>query len=133
MRYTATQYAKTLWEITEGKSENEIQESISGFLRILIKNGDMKLKNAVMKRFSEIYNMKNGIVEAEVISKEKINDQTVEKLTEMLKEKYGAKEVVIKSRIDESVKGGIIIRVGDDLMDGSIRKQLDKLKSKLIA
>ena len=133
MKYTATQYAKTLYQVTEGKSEKEIEKNISGFLQLLMKNGDMNLKEAITKRFSEIYDAKNGIVIAEVISKEKLSQNLTDKLSGFIKDKYGAKEVVIKNKLDESMGGGIIIKVGDELLDGSIRHQLAKLKNKLIA
>ena len=133
MKYTATQYAKTLYQVTEGKSEKEIKENISGFLQLLMKNGDMNLKNAITKRFGEIYDAKNGIVVAETLSKEKLSKSLTDELSGFIKGKYGAKEVVIKNKIDESMGGGIIIKVGDELLDGSIRNQLNKLKNKLIA
>jgi len=133
MKYTATQYAKTLYEITNGRSEQETKEDVSGFLRLLVKNGDMKLKDAIMKRFGEIYDAKNGIIEAEVISREKLDEAAADRLIGFIKNKYGAKEVVIKNRIDEEIKGGIIIKVGDELMDGSVARQLAKLRNELIA
>jgi len=133
MKHTSTQYAKTLYEITEGRNEKEIEKGISDFLRLLIKNGDMKLKDAVMKRFGEIHDAKNGITEAEVVSKEKLDSAMLDRLAGFIKDKYGSKEVIIKNKIDEGIGGGIIVKVGDELMDGSIKKQLSRLKNKLIA
>ncbi|NTU66483.1 MAG: ATP synthase F1 subunit delta [Candidatus Moranbacteria bacterium] len=133
MKYTATQYAKTLYEITKGRGEQEIKDDIAGFLRLLVKNGDMRLRDAVIKRFGEIYDAKNGIIEAEVVSREKLDAAMIDKLTGFIKDKYGANEVVIKNKIDEKIDGGIIIKVGDELMDGSIARQLAKMRNKLIA
>lgn len=133
MKYTATQYAKTLYEITKGRSEKEIESDVSGFLRLMAKNGDLRLKDAVMKRFGEIYDADNGIIEAEVTSRDALSGAASDKLVEYIKGKYGVKEVVIKNRIDKEIGGGIIVKIGDELMDGSIARQLEKLRSKLIA
>ena len=48
-----------------------------------------------------------------------------------MKEKYKAKEVVIKNKIDENIKGGIIIKVGDEIVDASISGKLRSFKSSL--
>ncbi len=133
MKVSAQQYAKALYEVTKGKSEKEIDAAVLGFVKILQKNNQLGLKKDISKKFHEIYNQENGIVEAEVISREKLNSQLVDKLIRFIKEKYSAKEVVINSKIDEGVKGGIIVKVGDEIIDGSIEKQLNNLRNILIS
>jgi len=104
---------------------------VSNFIKELDKNGQMKMADGIVKKFQEIHNAENGIVEAEVITKEKISESLDNKIKQFVKEKYSAKEVVLKNIIDENVKGGIIIRVGDEVMDGSIKRQLEELKNSL--
>jgi F-type H+-transporting ATPase subunit delta len=131
MKATATQYAKTLYELTKDKKHQEIDGVVSNFIKELDKNGQMKMADGIVKKFQEIHNAENGIVEAEVITKEKISESLDNKIKQFVKEKYSAKEVVLKNIIDENVKGGIIIRVGDEVMDGSIKRQLEELKNSL--
>jgi F-type H+-transporting ATPase subunit delta len=129
MKITAQPYAKALYESTKSKSQSEIDAVISGFAKILQKNNQLKLKKEISKKFKEIYNRENGIVEAEVISKEKLDNKLVDKLIGFVKDKYKAKEVVIDNVVNESIKGGIIVRVGDEVMDGSVERKLKELKS----
>lgn len=133
MKHTATQYAKALYELTEGKGEEAIGKNIAGFLKLLERNGEMRKARAVMKRYGEIYDAKKGIIEAEVVSKGKLSEQAIHEIENHIRKKYAAKEVMIKNRIDEKVDGGMIIRIGDDVIDASIKNQLGKLKNKLIA
>ena len=76
--------------------------------------------------------LSNGIVEAEVVTKHKLESSQVHKVESYIKERYLAKEVVLKNIVDERIKGGIIIKVGDELMDASVAKQLKNLKNKLL-
>ena len=131
MKATTAQYAKTLYELTEKKNHQEIDEVVANFLQSLKKNGQMKMADGIVKKFHEIHNAENGIVEAEVVTCEKINESLEREIKKYVLEKYSAKEVVLKNIIDEKVKGGIIIRVGDEVMDGSVSRQLLELKKKL--
>ena len=131
MKVTALQYAKTLLELTENKTEKEISAVVASFADVLKKDGQMKNAGKIMEKFSEIYNTKHGIVEAQVITKEKIADNEIKKVKNYIKEKYQAKEVILHNVIDEKIKGGIIIKVGDEILDASVKQKLNLLKNVL--
>jgi F-type H+-transporting ATPase subunit delta len=131
MKATATQYAKTLYELTKDKKHQEIDEIISNFLQILLKNGQMRMTEEVVRKFSEIYNAENGIMEAQITSREEISEELRNKLRNWLLNKYNAKEVVLNNRIDKSIKGGVIVRVGDEVVDGSVDRKLVELRKEL--
>lgn len=132
MKITATQYAKSLYEMTEQKSQNEIKDIIANFLKVLRKNRHLKLAKKIMEKFSEIYNQKNGIVEAEVTSREELGGEVRTKVRTYVRTKYQAKEVVLNNKIDLNIKGGIVIKVGDEILDGSVARQLQELKNILV-
>ena len=92
----------------------------------------MKLVKKIIEKFNEIYNQEQGIVEAEVTTKEKVNTEVYTKVSTYVSNKYKAKEVIIKNKIDSNIKGGIVIRVGDEIMDASVTRQLQNLKNNLI-
>jgi len=133
MKATATQYAKTLYELTIDKTHKEIDEAVSGFLKELSRNGQMRMAGSVINKFSEIYNAENGIVEAEVVTREKISENLENKIKSFVKEKYKAEKVIIHNKIDESIKGGVIVRVGDEIIDGSLDRKLKELRRLLIS
>ena len=131
MKITSTQYARSLYELTAGKSQPEVDAVVANFLKVLQKNNQLKLADQIMERFSEIYNRENGMVEAEVATRYKIQDTMTKQIEDFLKKKYRAKEVVLKNVVDEKIGGGVVIRVGDEIIDGSIANQLKELKNKL--
>lgn len=131
MKISNQQYATALFEATHGKSQSEINSAVANFVKILEKNNQVKNFNGIINKFSEIWNKEEGIVEAEVVSAEKLSGELVDKLSRFIKEKYKTKEVSIVNKIDKSIKGGIIIKVGDEVMDSSVAGQLKKLKSSL--
>lgn len=128
MRATATQYAQALYEVTKDKGQKEIDGILANFVKTLSRNNQTKLAGSIENKFEEIYNRENGIVEAEVKSREKLNEELRNRLRNQISNKYEAREVVIENIIDKSTKGGIIIKVGDEVMDGSVGRKLRDLK-----
>lgn len=132
MKITTTQYAKSLYELTVGKSKQEVDGFVAGFIKVLRKNRQTGLVKKIIEKFSEIYNQQNGIVEAEITTRYKIQDTMTKQVEKFIKEKYSAKEMVIKNIIDEKIKGGIILKIGDEVLDGSVARQLRDLKNNLV-
>lgn len=131
MKISINQYAKTLLELTDGKTEQEVSDIVKKFADILRKDGQMKNAPKIIEKFSELYNAKHRIVETTMITRQKPEDQNIKEVEYFVKKKYGAKEVIIKNIIDEKIKGGIIIKVGNEVMDASVGGQLRKLKKAL--
>lgn len=67
---------------------------------------------------------------AEVRSAVELDDETVARLARALGRAIG-KQVEVKTVVDPSVLGGIVARVGDTVVDGSLRHRLEQLRSKL--
>jgi ATP synthase F1 delta subunit len=128
MRVSARQYAQTLFDLTDGKSKSDIEKSVADFARHMNKERKLKLAGKVIEQFGKIYNDKNNIIEAEVVTAEKISTEMEKKVKSYIQKKYGAKEAVVKNIIDPNIKGGMIVRVGDEVMDGSVSGRLSELK-----
>jgi len=131
MKISDKQYASALYESAKGKSQKEINSAISNFVKILAKNNQIKNVSSIINKFREIWNKKEGIVEAEVATSRKLESSQVHKVESFIKEKYRAEKVEIIEKIDSNIKGGIIVRVGDEVMDGSVSRSLKELKNKL--
>ena len=132
MKATATQYAKTLYELTKNKNHKEIDEVVSGLVSALRRNGETRKIKEIAGKFGEIFNKENGIIEARIISREEISKELRNKLLTYVSNKYDAKEVILNSIVDKNVKGGIIIRVGDEITDGSVGRKLEDLRKELV-
>lgn len=131
MKITIIQYATTLYELTQDRNKSEIDSIAKKFTALLIKNGQLKMARKIIEKFNGIYNQKNGIIEAEVATARKLESSQMHKVESFIKEKYKAKKVVINNKINESIKGGIIVKVGDEVIDASISGKLKRLASSL--
>lgn len=131
MKVSNSQYANALYEAAKGKSQSEIDKIVASFVKILAKNNQVKNSESIIKKFKEVWNKKEGIVEAEVVSREKMNLGMKNEIERYIEKKYKAEKVEIIEKIDKDIKGGIIVKVGDEVMDGSIGKQLQNLKKSL--
>lgn len=132
MKATVAQYAKTLLDLTDKKSEQEIFDITKKFAEVLKKDSQIRNAKNIIEKFSELYNAKHGIVEASVISSRELSSDQVHQVESFIKEKYDAKEIVIENIVDKNIKGGIVIRVGDEVLDGSASAQLKRLKKELV-
>ena len=131
MKVSAKQYASTLYDLTSEGSNSEIDDVIVKFVAYMKKTGDMKKSQDVVNQFGEIYNKKNNIIEAAVVSARELTDDEQKKIQSFIKEKYKADNVVMNNTINQDIKGGIIIKVGDEVLDGSVAGRLNKLKLSL--
>lgn len=129
MKVTAKQYAQALFDLTDGKSEQEVSIATSAFASQLKKDGQMKNAPQILGTFSAIFNKQHGIAVVHVTSSREMPHSDLEKVKEFVKTKYGAKEIEMSVAVDKKLQGGIIIRVGDEIFDGSVSAQLKKLKN----
>ena len=118
-------YAIALYEATkEIKEKDRLKKRVKNFLLILKKNNDLYLIEKIIKVYQNYYRKKKGISRIEITSADEID----EKILEGFKRKFKNLEIIKK--IDKSLIGGIIIRKGDHIIDGSIKKRLKKIKEK---
>jgi F-type H+-transporting ATPase subunit delta len=85
---------------------------------------------AIADRLAERAAAETGKVIAEVRTAVDLDEETMARLTTALAEVTG-KRVEVKSVVDPSVIGGLVARVGDTVIDGSVRRRLDDLRQQL--
>jgi len=131
MKVSVKQYAQTLFELTIDRNNVEVDGIIVRFVAFMKKMGDLKKSRDVITQFNDIYNAKNNIVEVVVTSVRMLDSNTQENVQSFVRKEYGATSVILNNIIDTEIKGGIIVRVGDEVLDGSIRGRLKQLKNGL--
>ncbi len=84
----------------------------------------------IAKQFRSFLHEKEGMIEARVTTARELSNSEYETIAQRLGKKF-AKPVVLEKRVDESIIGGIIIQIGDKLIDGSISQRLRKYEDLL--
>ncbi len=98
---------------------------------LLVAKGRGDIASDVAAGYESLLDLRRGVEHAEVITAVPLTEKELERVRVRLGEITGGK-VVLESRIASEMVGGLIIRIGDRLMDGSVRAKLEGLKRDLI-
>jgi len=102
------------------------------FLKVMAKNRRLKHLAETVVTFKEMIAEKNNEVIADVVAAAELDKETIAKLEKDFSAKTG-KKVQANVRIDESILGGLIVRIGARMFDYSVRTRLENLKRELQA
>lgn len=98
-------------------------ENLNILLYILDK-GRMNCIKYIVAEYLKIYYRKNRILDVKATFTKELTDEQKKKLIDKLSQKTG-KEINLEIKIDKDILGGGIIKIGDKIIDGSIRRELD--------
>ena len=133
MKITIKQYAQSLYEVlAEIESEADVKVALNNFVKLLSVRRSLNKAGKIIAEFEKNWNRERGIVEGELISARELDKNIAPLLHGSIAKLLKAKEVNLKNQIDKSILGGFIVKVGDTVIDGSVRNQLQSLKSKLV-
>ena len=110
--------------------EKSVHEITFAFLRLLARKRREDILADILEAYSMLRNEQLGIVEAMVRVAFPMDAKEESKVKESIETLTG-KQVSLKTEVDASILGGIIIRVGDMVYDGSVKHQLNTLKERL--
>lgn len=131
MKITPKQYAQTLFEVTKDSSADDMLKILDKFLKILVDNNQFSQIEKILSNFNEIWNRENNILEAEIITARELSEIDLLNINKFVKRKAGKSEVAVKMIIDESLKGGFVVRLRDEIFDSSLRNRIASLKQAL--
>lgn len=103
-------------------------EAIVSFLCVLVDKGRILYLEEKIRQMELIYLERHDILEAKVTSVIPLTDQEFSKLHEKLEKKYG-KKVILEKEIDESIIGGLFVRVGNEVIDGTVAGKYKEIKN----
>ena len=105
-----------------------ISKDLLGLIILLAKNARLNILEEVLKSYIELHTADNKEIKVNVTSVIKINDSLENKLKKILS-KNGKLKVKIINLIDKDLLGGLIIQIGSNLIDTSIKTKLNKVKN----
>jgi len=125
---TASQKA----EVLKGLLESRVAKDTLTFILLLVRKGREAVLPEILEQFSALRDERLGIVNVHVRSAVQVAGTQHQSLQKEL-ERYTKKKVRMHLTIDESLKGGLTIRIGDTVFDASVRRQLEMLHSRFLA
>jgi F-type H+-transporting ATPase subunit delta len=103
---------------------------VLGFVLAIVEKGRAEFLPQILQHYFELRDDSMGIVRVSVTTPVDFTAAQKKALEKRLAE-YTGKKVAVAFSLDASVKGGFIARVGDTVLDGSIRRRLELLKAAL--
>ncbi|MBK9765125.1 MAG: ATP synthase F1 subunit delta [Flavobacteriales bacterium] len=106
----------------------KVGEVTSRFMGILVRKGREALLPEIAAAYNELYKQNKNIITAEVSSAIELSAEALEKVRAQAIEKHPGKTIELVQRIDPSLIGGVVIRIGDEQYDGSVSRRLSDLR-----
>ncbi len=87
--------------------------------------------DTIVEEFLKLISLKRGEISGSLISSKKIDEKTISDIEREISENI-KRPIKLKSKIDESLIGGIIIQIGSLMIDTSIKNKLQKYRKLMI-
>lgn len=122
-----TSRGEMLARLFEGKAS----QLVFNFLRVLNSHNRLALLVEITGAYDELLDEKLGKVEVDLTVARPLNESQLAAAQQKISHSLG-KDAVVHTYVDESIIGGMIIRVGDELIDASVRSQLQAMKRQML-
>ncbi len=110
----------------------QVSVSVASFLGILVERRRILFLEAICLKFQALLRQMNQVALAEISSAIPLTEAQQETLKLKVKELTGANSVELSIKLNPDLIGGVIIKVGSQVIDASIRGQLRRLSSSLM-
>lgn len=101
------------------------------FLMLLVDRGRIMFLDGICKQYQALLRQLKQAVLAEVSSAAELSDEQKESVRQKVIEISGAREVELETRVDPDLLGGVVIKVGSQVFDNSLRGQLRRIGIRL--
>ena len=100
------------------------------FLKLLIENHRMPVIFRIRREYDRLWQEENRLLPVQITSAVALDDSTVKHIGDRIAEQTNRK-VELSSNVDPEILGGIVVRVGNSVLDASIRNRLEKLRKQV--
>jgi F-type H+-transporting ATPase subunit delta len=123
--FSTTEKQDALGRVLEGADER-----LLNFLKLLIENHRMPVIFRVRREFERLWDEENRMLPVEITSAIELDEATTKSLGDSIGERTGRK-VALTAHVEPDILGGIVVRVGNSILDASIRNRLEQLRKQV--
>jgi F-type H+-transporting ATPase subunit delta len=119
-------------EKSEGldKALDGADEVFTNFLKLLIENHRMPVVFRVRRAYEALWEDENQLLPVSVTSAVELDESTVSQIGDRIAGQTGRK-VELSAQVDPDILGGIVVRVGNQVLDASVRNRLEQLRKQV--
>ena len=111
--------------------KNKIQPGTFDFLMFLIEKGRLNILNEILSTFTDLYQQRNKIGKVEITSAAPLTAEQVDAITKKLAVRW-KQDFIAETKVDSTLIGGFLIKSGDQVLDYSMKNQLEKFRRQVI-
>ena len=111
---------------------DQVSEQAANLVRLLLRRGRIEDLPRVAAEYRRLDDRRQGITHATATSASELTQDEIRELTARLEQSTGGR-IALDVEVDPSLLGGLVVRVGDRLIDGSVRGRLERLRNQLIS
>jgi F-type H+-transporting ATPase subunit delta len=123
--FSTTEKQQSLSTLLDGADEILIN-----FLSLLIENHRMPVIFRIRQEYERLWDEHNKTLPVQITSAIALDEQTTASLGAAIGERTGRK-VTLAARVDPDILGGIVVRIGNSILDASIRNRLEQLRTQV--
>ncbi|TDO06021.1 F0F1 ATP synthase subunit delta [Halomonas ventosae] len=109
-----------------------LNDDVRNFLRLITQKGRLVALPAIAEQFELLKAQQEKRMDVSIVSAFPLDDAQQDKLASALAKRLN-REISITTQVDSSLLGGVILRAGDTVIDGSVRGRLNRLHEALSA
>ena len=122
---------ETRFEMAESTFGAVVSAPVLNLIRLTLRRGRIHELPRIAAEFRRLDNARQGITPATAISAAPLTKDEIAAVTERLEQMTGGR-VELEVQVDPSLLGGLVVRVGDRMIDGSVRGRLERLRTQLV-
>jgi len=116
--------------INDISDNNKFEILLKNFLSFLVTKRRFFYVEQILKSFIETCSRKRGELKTELKSAKELSNEDIKKITEELKKNFNSK-IKLNYKQDESLIGGLVVKVGSTMIDTSIKNKLQQIENKM--
>jgi F-type H+-transporting ATPase subunit delta len=104
-----------------------LEDILNNFFELLIENHRMAAIFGIRREFEALWDAENHLLPVQITSAVELDKKTVKQIGDEIAEQTGQK-VELSTEVDPDVLGGLVVRVGNTVLDASVRRRLENLR-----
>jgi F-type H+-transporting ATPase subunit delta len=110
-----------------GRLLEGVDPTVANFLAVLVENHRMPAIFRVRREFDRLWEAENQLLPVTITSAVELDEATVKSIGDTIGQQTG-QHVQLTANVDPDVLGGLVVRVGNSILDASIRNRLENLR-----
>ena len=117
-------------ELLDSLIDGKVSRSSRNMVALLINRNGVETLEIIVEEFKSLIDAKNNVARGQIISAIPLNDNQLSEIKDAL-QGHICNELILTNTVDKSIIGGMVARIGDKLIDASLRYKIAKMRSDL--